>query len=752
MLPFFKAIFDNNVAFAQGLIARDPQVAAAARWNGHTALQIAAKQGCREIVLCLLSHGAPVDAVGNHQETPFYDAIKYGHTLVAQILLACGASQDRARQRAQELNQERLAEDISGLTVNAAIIRNILLWSANTVYNVNYLFDQIKPHLDLLSNDERVAIVEVMTLKRGEVLAPSQMSTLVGADFCNDSRLTPGYWVASKAERSDPLIFHGTINTVGLANVCHSDKHWKATLQQLRYLNRRTYNYFFSADAAIIGKTFAQLREWEDSFGPVTFLSEVSTSRQRFYQRLIQAQFADVAGLLSAENAEEDQYEVCAEAIICAFEKNNFVTLRLCKELTNIDNEVLLARFLRKNQHDLALSWLMCSGIELANFLLHFPGDNLIINQVALWEKREGLAYTLISSRMGINGFVTKEAIQLLDTLGQTKEQKMQQVAQALQSRYQFLQFSARWDSSDGVCIVNTISPSVHSTAALYYLRLRLIVRSASSQPRHAELCKDVLKYGVTPFLTSRERLVFSLVSRSSYEPMYDSASLNRQLARAKMQLEKLSRFIQLAKAHVNKNRNINGIISLFMLPVAVCSAIALSALIFGIMPVFAVVLVSGSVFGAITIVEEISRMFNRNIVSRFFDSIWDRILYGPPINWLSQSLNKSPQPVQEAAKDVFANFSHESSNGFKDFQMSSPVISILNTARQEAWSKAAHNEKLEQLQKKERLVLQNNSMQRNTIVYAPLPRLGLFALSNDNSSVANVHNEPQPQRSIYAI
>jgi hypothetical protein len=265
-------------------------------------------------------------------------------------------------------------------------------------------------------------------------------------------------------------------------------------------------------------------------------------------------------------------------------------------------------------------------------------------------------------------------------------------------------------------------------------------------------LCKDVLKYGVTPFLTSRERLVFSLVSRSSYEPMYDSASLNRQLARAKMQLEKLSRFIQLAKAHVNKNRNINGIISLFMLPVAVCSAIALSALIFGIMPVFAVVLVSGSVFGAITIVEEISRMFNRNIVSRFFDSIWDRILYGPPINWLSQSLNKSPQPVQEAAKDVFANFSHESSNGFKDFQMSSPVISILNTARQEAWSKAAHNEKLEQLQKKERLVLQNNSMQRNTIVYAPLPRLGLFALSNDNSSVANVHNEPQPQRSIYAI
>jgi len=63
--------------------------------DGFTALQYAAKSGNQEIVRCLLSNRADVDAKNKFHQTPVMLAARHGHSVVAEMLLMAGASVER---------------------------------------------------------------------------------------------------------------------------------------------------------------------------------------------------------------------------------------------------------------------------------------------------------------------------------------------------------------------------------------------------------------------------------------------------------------------------------------------------------------------------------------------------------------------------------------------------------------------------------------------------------------------------------
>ena len=64
----------------------------AARWNGETALMIAARSGNAEAVKALLAHGAKVDAVESHKgQNALMWAAAEGHADVVDVLIQAGA-------------------------------------------------------------------------------------------------------------------------------------------------------------------------------------------------------------------------------------------------------------------------------------------------------------------------------------------------------------------------------------------------------------------------------------------------------------------------------------------------------------------------------------------------------------------------------------------------------------------------------------------------------------------------------------
>lgn len=93
-----------------------------ADYAGNTPLQIAAINGCEDIVKLLIDAGCSLDCVNYDKETPLLDAVDNGHLGVVKLLLDAGVNPRKANVNGQE-PLDRISED----TENAEEIRAALI-------------------------------------------------------------------------------------------------------------------------------------------------------------------------------------------------------------------------------------------------------------------------------------------------------------------------------------------------------------------------------------------------------------------------------------------------------------------------------------------------------------------------------------------------------------------------------------------------------------------------------------------------
>ncbi|KAK1936142.1 ankyrin repeat containing protein [Babesia divergens] len=90
----FTLVAENHLGLLQMLLTEKPWLLSARTSEGLTALHIAADRGHLSIAKCLISHGADVNAVDNHGETPLFAAMEaQHHDMVALLQKAAGDQQ-----------------------------------------------------------------------------------------------------------------------------------------------------------------------------------------------------------------------------------------------------------------------------------------------------------------------------------------------------------------------------------------------------------------------------------------------------------------------------------------------------------------------------------------------------------------------------------------------------------------------------------------------------------------------------------
>lgn len=108
--------------------------------RGLTLIQQAAREGMINVVLLLLSAGADIDSSQDdfesksrrdHREskkTALYFAAANEDPLLAQLLIICGANQDKVKAKAQELKEPEVERFIETLKINTDVCYGIICW------------------------------------------------------------------------------------------------------------------------------------------------------------------------------------------------------------------------------------------------------------------------------------------------------------------------------------------------------------------------------------------------------------------------------------------------------------------------------------------------------------------------------------------------------------------------------------------------------------------------------------------------
>lgn len=152
----------------------------------NTLLHHAARIGHVSLILEIIYAGCAVNARTKQKETALWIALKHGHFLAADILLACGASKESA-EHAGKLektqlqqqdrapfwlkNNERALNDLKKLYVKSEIVSALLFWQIrHPVKNKNSLFTLIKPQLYNLILDESASSGDQMLIEQMETI------------------------------------------------------------------------------------------------------------------------------------------------------------------------------------------------------------------------------------------------------------------------------------------------------------------------------------------------------------------------------------------------------------------------------------------------------------------------------------------------------------------------------------------------------------------------------------------------------
>jgi hypothetical protein len=205
--------------------------------NGFTALQIAAREGLANVVLELLYAGAQIDVPA--RETPLYLAVKYGHLLVAQILLIHGA-------------KLHLAEGAAQLIIDPTVVVSSLSWGVmhfNIKHNPLALFQVALTKLQYHPDKKIIAsaLLELAAANNKKELIPLllPLERHVRHDV---NILTPGFWCL---KHTDEALF---------VDVCSKPEEKLLTLRQLHAAKKdKEFVKYYEQWGADIQDRFSQI-------------------------------------------------------------------------------------------------------------------------------------------------------------------------------------------------------------------------------------------------------------------------------------------------------------------------------------------------------------------------------------------------------------------------------------------------------------------------------------------------------------
>lgn len=116
-----RACARGEYEIAKQRLGERPEDLNVADYAGNTPLQIAAINGCEDIVKLLIDAGCNLDCVNYDKDTPLLDAVDNGHLSVVKLLLDAGVNPRKAN-----VNGEEPIDRVTDETENAAEIRAAL--------------------------------------------------------------------------------------------------------------------------------------------------------------------------------------------------------------------------------------------------------------------------------------------------------------------------------------------------------------------------------------------------------------------------------------------------------------------------------------------------------------------------------------------------------------------------------------------------------------------------------------------------
>jgi len=166
--------------------------------KGNFLIHRAARTGHSNLILEIIFAGAEVNYLSLKKETALWVALKYGHYLTAEILIACGASKELARRaghfekeklmRQPDLsdfwlrNNKRALYNLDNLTVKPETFSAILLWQIRHPNNAkNSLFPIMKAQLysPAATEEKWIPAVDASGMSRVELLIDQMQNKLM---------------------------------------------------------------------------------------------------------------------------------------------------------------------------------------------------------------------------------------------------------------------------------------------------------------------------------------------------------------------------------------------------------------------------------------------------------------------------------------------------------------------------------------------------------------------------------------------
>ncbi|MDR3476650.1 MAG: ankyrin repeat domain-containing protein [Gammaproteobacteria bacterium] len=391
--------------------------------SGLSSLQLAAQEGMWQLVVKLLSLGASIDQVNadaanplnayfacQSQKTPLYLAIEYGHTLLAQILLACGASQALAFETANTLNNLQMQYRLKQLELDMDIAFSLAFYA--TIKNDAAVVERI---LDLLDKDNGnisavSALLEVALAFDAKSLALVLLQRVGERALRNDPAIyTAGYWASESCKDL-------------LDKACRSDDDWLRTLRQLHVTDRSLKDCLSSAPANIkkeyLAKQKIEMRVDQERLTP---------EQNAAYAELARGRRLEVE--LYCETPEE--FAVLAEA---AWENKNLIILT---HLLLHFNLGLFKTFIQNNQSHLAQLWFFLEDKHFHEIALDLKNESELLTRATnFFASESSLLHSLVGQSIHLEKLPDQSFVEFAHKVASDEDALVSALQVSVQDRY----------------------------------------------------------------------------------------------------------------------------------------------------------------------------------------------------------------------------------------------------------------------------------------------------------------------------
>jgi len=403
---------------------------------GFFAIQLAAREGRLNAVLELILLGEDIDVCTyeteqkSHQssktaeKTPFYLALEYGHTYLADVLLALGANKDLAIEIAKSHNETEFVKKLEALAVQEHLVYAAALWviSQENVYegsqNKKRMLQNLLPQLNRVDLDGAAisGLIELVLQQKQTHLVNSILTNQPLR--CVPEINTAGYWAA---------LADVSIGTQMLNKVCKDDKAFLLTLQQLHdhHQPAAAIKLCLASASEAVKKEFA-----ENSRLKIKPADEKLSDVQEYVYNTASKSDKDAVDLF------KPTFEDYTVIFKYALKKKNFVAFQTLHSAN--ENIALLNGLLEKNENQLAQ---FCFFNFNLSATLAIPGVILGIENFSkllkTFSSPEGYAHQLVSTGIKRNVLPSKDVVAFVKQLLPTPSTYVGVVLRAIEDRYQ---------------------------------------------------------------------------------------------------------------------------------------------------------------------------------------------------------------------------------------------------------------------------------------------------------------------------